>query len=932
MRSNKFNYMSKTMVSLILVASMFSTSVVHAEELIKKDESVYVTLTKDGKVQERIVSNWIHNPKGGEIKDKSSLKDIKNIKGEEKPQTNGENLIWKVKDNDVFYQGKTDKELPLDITLEYYLDGKRVTPEEIAGKSGNLKINLNIKNKDLHKVTVNGKEKDIYTPFTAISVLNLPLDTFKNVKVSSGEVISDSNNSIVTFISLPGLKDSLNLDKDLIDLDLKENLEITAEVEKFKLGPVMITATPNLPDSETFKKAQSLSELKDGINELKDASGKIKEGAEKLSDGQKLLAEKLGDMVSGTDKLNSGAKDLKVGAGKLKEGIAGAAQGANSAMSELKSSENQKKIGLITEDQNVNRERILIEDAYFAKDMDTSALEGLMPFMTEQNMKLMGKTFYDYRAVGVSKLITNPILKELKSLYTPENMANMEALLNNVDALNNLDIDAAKLQPLMALVQNMDKLQALMGDLNTLGAMDTSALTAMKPLLENASSLKVLLEATNKVMSVNASEMKGFIEKQKVSAGEFVKNSTPLLDEKNIGALKGAIDKAYPVDNAATKPYNDQLKALVEGYVKLITETKNGFVNSQGELNKASQGLEELIKLQQMLGNDNTKAMLTEASKALEENNIKNINNMVVALSTMQAKLNNAETQAILKNLNATLSNPEIMGELNKINKVLPQVQGMKKTLEANKKNLEMAKKLLSMSKDKEFQATIQKLSVLEEDMKQLSPMIKALDNMSPEVMEKLSKSPESIGKLTEMQKHLKDSEDILQIMKESLEENNINKAREAISKLPELSNGFVQLKQGSEMLYNGVSELSGGTKSLAEGSIQLKEGADALAAGALELKEGTEKFDAEGAGKLHEEVGGKVDEVQEILDTKDEIIKLSENYGTFTGMGDNMEGKVKFIMKTDEIKIPEVKNETKKEVKEEKKGFIQWIKNLFSK
>src|SRR3712207_1240270 len=98
------------------------------------------------------------------------------------------------------------------LPISYILDGKEVNPKDVVGKSGKLKIKLQIINKDSHKVTVKGKEKTIYTPFAAASIINLPLEKFTNLKVNTGEVMADGNNQVVTFISLPGMKESLGLD------------------------------------------------------------------------------------------------------------------------------------------------------------------------------------------------------------------------------------------------------------------------------------------------------------------------------------------------------------------------------------------------------------------------------------------------------------------------------------------------------------------------------------------------------------------------------------------------------------------------------------------------------------------------------------------------------------------------------------------------
>ncbi len=306
---------------------------------------------------------------------------------------------------------------------------------------------------------------------------------------------------------------------------------------------------------------------------------------------------------------------------------------------------------------------------------------------------------------------------------------------------------------------------------------------------------------------------------------------------------------------------------------------------------------------------------------------------MTVALKGAQSKIQDPETQDMLNGLSKVLNNKEVMGELNKVNQMLPAIQGMKSTLDKNKQNIAVSKKLLEASKSKEFKETVENIAVLEEDMKNLQPIITALENnMTPEVMDKISKSPESINTLMAMQKHLKDSEDILDIMRESLEENNVNKVRESLNKLPQLTGGIKQLEEGANKLYQGTSDLNNGIEGLSSGAAQLKDASNQLEKGAKELNEGMTKFDEEGVTKLHDKVSEGVTDIDDVLASKDEIVKLSEDYGTFSGIEEGMEGKVKFIIKTEEIKIPEAKIETKVEVKEEKKGIINWIKNIFSK
>lgn len=931
MKKDKLNYMSKTVISLVLVASIVSPNLVQASEAVKKDESVYITLDKEGNVQDKIVSTWLHNPSGGEIKDKSNLKDIKNIKGEDKPEINGDSLTWKSKENDIFYQGNSNEELPLEITMSYYLNEKSIKPEELAGKSGKVKISLEIKNKEEHKVTINGKEKTIYTPFATVALLNLPIDNFKNIKINSGQIASDGNNNIVTYIGLPGLKESLGLEDMDIDLGLQDKLEIEADVENFKLGPVMITATPNLPEIEKLKDSKDLSELVDGIDELKNASGKLREGSEKLSEGESLFAEKMGDLVVGTEKLKGGTNALKNGAYDLKSGINTAGKGIGLLQGEMSKGENQKKIALITDDNNVKKERTLIDDAYFAKDIDVSSIGGLAPLLNENNMKLMSKTFVDYRVVGISKMLANPMIEQLKVLSTPENISNIEALINTTDELGNVDIDTQKLQPLLELMKNVDKLAPLMGELNSLATMDVSVIDTLAPIFQNANAFNNILDSAKALEKVNVKEMQGILAHQQAMGDSFIKNTNELVKEENVNALRTAVNTAYPLDNPQTADANKKLQGLISGYNSAVVGARDGFIKSKGSMDNMGESLQTLIGLQEALGQN--KEALEGISKALNPNTIESIKQMTVTLKGAQSKIQDPNTQAMLKGLSEVLNSKQVMGELNKVNQMLPAVQGMKSTLDKNKQNIAVSKKLLEASKGEEFKETGANIAVLEQDMKKLQPLITALENnMTPEIMNKMSKSPESISTLMAMQKHLKDSEDILSIMRESLEKNNVSKVRESLDKLPQLTGGIKQLDEGANKLYQGTSDLNNGTEGLNFGALQLKDASNQLANGAKELKEGMAKFDKEGIIKLHDKVSEGVTDIDDVLASKDEIVKLSENYGTFTGIEEGMEGKVKFIIKTEEIKIPEVKKELKVEVKEEKKGFINWIKSIFNK
>ena len=157
-----------------------------------KEETVYLIADANGTVRQTIVSNWLKNgSKNAQIKDVSELSDIKNVKGDETFTQNGTKLIWQANGQDLYYQGTTQKELPISQQVTYYLDGKKIMPEELAGKSGSVTIRFDYTNKAKTTVKINGKKTDIYVPFTAVSGVVLD-DSFRNVRVNSGRVLSDA--------------------------------------------------------------------------------------------------------------------------------------------------------------------------------------------------------------------------------------------------------------------------------------------------------------------------------------------------------------------------------------------------------------------------------------------------------------------------------------------------------------------------------------------------------------------------------------------------------------------------------------------------------------------------------------------------------------------------------------------------------------------
>ena len=284
----------------------------------EKEQTVYVNADQNGNVEKVIVSNWLKNTdKESTLEDNSELNDITNVKGEES-YTQGSNgkLVWAADGNDIYYQGETSKELPVSVKMTYFLDGREISAADLAGKSGKVKIRIDYTNNSSRNAKINGKKETIYTPFMMATGMILPTDTFTNVEVTNGKVISDGNNNIVLGIGFPGLYDSLKLgDLDSFkDKESPDYVEITADVEDFSLALTATVATTGTLNELGLDDIDDLDDLQDSLDKLTESSTALVEGSRALQEG-------IQELDSSADTLVDGLNSADDGAGQLKDGI-----------------------------------------------------------------------------------------------------------------------------------------------------------------------------------------------------------------------------------------------------------------------------------------------------------------------------------------------------------------------------------------------------------------------------------------------------------------------------------------------------------------------------------------------------------------------------------------------------------------------------------
>ena len=293
-----------------------------------KDESVYLISDANGNVNKTIVVDHLKNKdKKDTLEDASNLSDIENVKGKEKFTQSGDKLTWQAGGKDIYYQGTATEEPPVTQKVTYYLDGKEISPEDLAGKSGKVKIRFDYTNTTSYTETVNGEKQTVSVPFAAITGLVLG-DGFENIEVTNGKAEVSDSSSVVLGYALPGLKDSLGIkDKDLDgDVNIPDYMEMTADVKNFSM-PAAMTFVVNASDYvstdgiDTSDLDDMINDLKDASTQLQDGSKTLAEGTDTLADGLSTLQSKLGTFASGVGTLQSGLKTYTDGVSTLSGGL-----------------------------------------------------------------------------------------------------------------------------------------------------------------------------------------------------------------------------------------------------------------------------------------------------------------------------------------------------------------------------------------------------------------------------------------------------------------------------------------------------------------------------------------------------------------------------------------------------------------------------------
>jgi len=275
------------------------------ESLAVKNETVYVLLDHDGTALDQRIVNRIYGqeiPGAGLVVDYGDYVSVENMITGDKPVTDHNRVIWDselLENEDIYYEGTIQKQLPVDITIAYYLDGIEIQPENLAGKSGRLELLINFKNnlnysEPLSYYDYEGnlvtKQDDNYVPLLVQGTLDADLNLYSEIDPGSGMSLIMGQTASINFMVFPYPEDEIRISMNGVDIEL--------ERISFMITPQMLTVPDVDIEDMLIQMLEGIRKFSEGFGELSDGADQILQGLIKFNDESKRLTSELDDLYT----------------------------------------------------------------------------------------------------------------------------------------------------------------------------------------------------------------------------------------------------------------------------------------------------------------------------------------------------------------------------------------------------------------------------------------------------------------------------------------------------------------------------------------------------------------------------------------------------------------------------------------------------------
>jgi putative membrane protein len=252
----------------------------------QKDENIYALLHSDGTFSEVYIVNTFSNLNGEDFKDYGSYESVENLTGEDVLHLSQDYVWGAVSSKRLVYKGKLDNPvLPWNFVISYQLDGQALTAQELAGKSGDVEITIEVKN--------NHELEDFCKNYALQIQLTLDEGFCYEIEAPYGVVTNNGIAKNISFMSLPNTDTSFT---------------VKTKADLFEMSEIMVMAIPfQVKLSQDTQ--DILSRKNEEIQQLPESVAKLNIGMQSLNEAVKNLDSALTGINAQSETIQSGSSE-----------------------------------------------------------------------------------------------------------------------------------------------------------------------------------------------------------------------------------------------------------------------------------------------------------------------------------------------------------------------------------------------------------------------------------------------------------------------------------------------------------------------------------------------------------------------------------------------------------------------------------------------
>ena len=527
-----------------------------------KEEVVYIMTSADGTIKNVNVVNIFGK---GSATDYGNYSSVKMLNTTDAISKNGDTITFSTDKDKVYYQGTLENvELPWNIAITYKLDGKVIAPEDIAGKTGSLSINI--------KITKNEKcETSFYDNYALQAALTLDTDKCINIKADGATLANVGADKQISYTVLPGKGLDAVIEADVTDF----------EMDAVSINGVKLNLNIDIDNEELMEK---VTEIMNAAKNINDGAGAVTDGVKTLNEGGSSLYDGAKSLDLGVNNMDTGISSLSLGVTDMQEAL----DTLNSQSSTLTTGSSDMYEALKTVQAELSKVSLTTEQLKQLTDSSAAIKQGINDIYDGAEQLQASLSYDSYKNVMSAGGLDIDKLQSENAAAVEKLSSQVSGLSDNINTIKSIEGYESNENLIAQVAQLEAQVDDLKNIITLLNGNNAAIYGTSQYINEEYKAAGTLVAAL--------SELKGKYEAFDMAILTFANTLSDLA--VNVSRLNEAINMLvfnYGNLDAGINAYTDGVAQIVAAYSQLVTGT-NTLASGSRELVSGSSQLKQGVQ------------------------------------------------------------------------------------------------------------------------------------------------------------------------------------------------------------------------------------------------------------------------------------------------------------------------------------------------